>query len=60
MDGSERMMNAATYDLLLHDSFIRYYFLNSDPYSKHDQNQHKGALLDQSARKSKTSQFSNL
>jgi len=54
------MMNAATYDLLKHDSFIRYYFLNSDPYSQHDQKQHKGSLLDKPATKSKTHQFSNL
>ena len=60
MDGSERMMNASTYDLLKHDSFIRYYFLNSDPYSQHDQKQHKGSLLDKPATKSKTHQFSNL
>ena len=60
MDGSQRMITSSAYDLLKHDSFIRYYFLNSDPYSQHATKQHKGSLLDKPATKSKTDQFSNL
>jgi len=54
MDGSKRMITSSTYDLLKHDSFIRYYFLNSHPNFSHEQNQHKGSLLDKPATKSKT------